>query len=169
MKENKYNYGEAIELDLIPIEDTEQALKDFSEGSVGLEKCLRLMWMNGLKTYSCKSGMKNSFDVGHITMAENEDIFCYLSYDFLNDERIRIDIVDDKQVIKFAGSNPEKEGAMLFLARDILSGKKKNREIIEDKIGEPYPDGWIRLLKNHDYNINSTYWSEKVLINKKTR
>ena len=59
---------------------------------------------------------------------------------------------------------------MLFLARDIQSGKKKNtRELIMKKIGEPYPDSWIRVLKNHDSNINSTYWSGKVYIKEKTQ
>jgi len=87
----------------------------------------------------------------------------------LNDDRIRIDIVDDKETIFFAGSTAEKEGAMLFLTRDLQSGRKNNRDLVIKKIGEPFPDSWVRVLKNHDSNINSTYWSGKVYIKEKTR
>lgn len=163
----KYNYGENIDLDTIPIEDTEQALKDFSEGSRGLEICLREMWMRGLKTYSSSSGKNNVFDIGYIIMEEYEDIFSYLSEGFLNDDRVRIDLIDNMQRIRFAGNDGEKEGAMLFLARDIQSGKKKNKDIVLEKIGEPFPDFWVRKLKNYDSNVNSTYWGEKVIIKTK--
>lgn len=165
---SKYNYGEPIPLDSIPIEECEQALIDFAAGSPALAKCLREMWMHGLKTYSCYPGEKDSFDIGHIVMAEGEDVFCYLSEAFLNDERIRIDIKDNKQEIKFAGNQPEKEGAMLFLSREIQNGRKKNNSsLIEEKIGAVFPTEWVRRLKSYDSNINSTYWSEKVLIKKK--
>ena len=165
---SKYNYGEPISLDTIPIEDTEQAIKEFADGSLGLEKCLRTLWMYGIRTYSCYHGGKNTFDIGYIVMDEGEDVFSYLSEEFLNDERIRIDIVDNMQRIKFAGSIPEKEGALLFLAREIDSGRKKVKsDFILDKIGEHYPNGWVRRLRTYDSNPNSTYWSEKVYIKSK--
>ena len=167
--ENKYDLGEHIDIDIIPIADCEIAIRDFSRGSNGLAKCLRQMWISGLKTYSCKSGEKSPFDIGRIVMEKNEDIFGYLSDSFLNDERIRIDIVDDRETIFFAGSTPEKEGAMLMLTRDIQSGRKYNRELVKEKIGEPYPGSWVRVLKNHESNINSTYWSQKVYIKEKAR
>ena len=91
IEENKYNLGEHIDIDIIPISDCERAIYEFSQGSNGLSKCLRQMWMSGLKTYSCKSGEKSPFDIGCIVMEENEDIFNYLSKEFLNDERIRIE------------------------------------------------------------------------------
>ncbi len=170
MKENnnsKYNYEVHIPLDDIPIEDTEIALLDFASGSNALLICLRIMWMNGLKTYSSNPGEDNSFAIGHIVMEEREDIFCYLSESFLNDERIRINIIDNKQEVKFAGSIGEKEGAMLSLAREIQSGKKYNNKLVEEKIGEPFPTEWVRRLKNYDSNPDSTYWGEKVYIKKK--
>lgn len=167
-KTSKYNYGEPIPLDLIPIEDTELALKEFANGSIGLEKCLRIMWMHGLRTYASYPGGKNTFDIGYIVMEEGEDVFSYLSEEFLNDDRIRIDIVDERQEIKFSGSLGEKEGALLFLAREIDSGRKKdNSELLLKKIGEPYPNGWVRRLRTYQSNIDSTYWSEKVYIKKK--
>ena len=168
MKNSKYNYGVPIPLDEIPIEDCERALNDFAAGSPALSKCLREMWMHGLKTYSCNPGEKDIFEIGHIVMEENEDIFSYLSEEFLNDERIRIDIIDNRQEIKFSGSIPEKEGAMLFLTREIQSGRKhNNEELILAKIGEPFPTEWVRRLKSYDSNPDSTYWGEKVLIKKK--
>ena len=164
---HKYNYGEPIPLDLIPIEECEQALNDFSDGSMALKICLRVLWMHGLKTYSCSHGEGNTFDIGHIVMEEGEDVFSYLSSEFLNDERIRINIINNRQEIKFAGNKGEKEGAMLFFAREIDSGRKKNnKKIIEEKIGESFPIEWIRRLKSYDSNPNSTYWGEKVLIKK---
>lgn len=169
MEEKKYNCGEHIDLDSIDISDLERSLREFSQGSNALAKCLRQMWMHGLKTYSCKSGEKTPFDIGRIVMEKDEDIFGYLSENFLNDERIRIDIIDDREIIMFSGSTPEKEGAMLFLTREIQSGRKNNIDLVKEKIGEPYPDCWVRVLKNHESNINSTYWSEKVYIKEKTR
>jgi hypothetical protein len=168
INENKYDIGEHIDLDTIDISELERALFEFSKGSNGLSKCLRQMWMNGLKTYSCNPGENTPFSIGRIVMEKDEDIFGYLSEEFLNDERIRIDIIDDKEVIMFSGSTPEKEGAMLFLTREIQSGRKNNRELVKEKIGEPFPDSWIRVLKNHESNIYSTYWSEKVYIKEKT-
>ena len=166
----KYNHGVSIPLDTIPIEDIELALYEFAAGSVGLEKCLREMWMHGLKTHSSYPGSKNSFDVGHIVMEEEEDVFSYLSEEFLNDPRIRIDVVDERQEIKFAGNSPEKEGALLFLTREIQKGKKKNNyALVGEKIGEPYPDGWVRRLRSYTSNIDSTYWGERVLIQRKPR
>lgn len=170
MKENnnsKYNCGVHIPLDDIPIADTEIVLLDFANGSPALLICLREMWIHGLKTYSCNHGESSSFLVGHIVMEEGEDIFSYLSESFLNDERIRINIIDNKQEIKFAGSTPEKEGAMLALTREIQSGRKYNTKLVEEKIGESFPTEWVRRLKNYDSNPNSTYWGEKVYIKKK--
>ena len=63
VKKSKYNYGEPIPLDSIPICDTEKALVEFAAGSRGLLICLRTMWMHGLKTYASYPGNKNVFGV----------------------------------------------------------------------------------------------------------
>ena len=138
MEEKKYNCGKHVPIDSIPIADTELALLEFADGSPALLTCLRIMWMNGIKTYSSYHGEKNTFDIGHITVEEKEDIFSFLSTDLLeNDNRIRIDIIDNRQVIKYAGTTPEKEGAMLRIAKEIQTGRKKgNQELIKEKIGE---------------------------------
>ena len=164
----KYNCGEHISLDLIPIEETELALIEFSNGSLALSKCIRVMWMHGLKTYSANPGNKSTFTIGHIVMEKGEDVFSYLSEEFLNDERIRIDIVDGRQEIKFIGTIPEKEGAMLFLTKEIQKwNRKDNSNLLEKKIGEPFPTEWIRKLKSYTSNPESTYWGEKVYIKRK--
>ena len=167
VKIGKYNYGEPIDMDTIPISDTDIALQDFSSGSRGLEMCLRIMWMHGLKTHSCYPGNDSVFDIGYIVLAEGEDIFSYLSEEFLNDDSIRIDIEDDRQVIKFSGNFGEKSSEMIMLAQNILTGKKRNSELLEEKIGLPFPTGWVRTIQFYDSNENLMHWSSKVFIKKK--
>lgn len=167
-KETKYSNKGHINLDDIPISDTILALEEFSQGSRGLEICLRIMWQHGLKTYSSYPGSNNVFDIGYIVMEEDEDIFCYLSEKVLQrGNGIIIGNEDNRQVIKFLGSKGEKNSEMIFLAQDILTGKKYNNELIEEKIDEPLPDSWIRRLRSYDSNTNSVYWSEKVYIKRK--
>ena len=162
IEKSKYNYGEHIPLDSIPISDT-----NIADGSRGLEICLRVMWMYGLKTYSCYPGNKDIFDIAYIVMEENEDVFSYLSEEFLNDEGIRIDIVDNREVIRFSGNLGEKDSEMILLAQNILSGKKKNSHILHEKIGLPFPDSWVRVIQFYDSNKDLMHWSRKVFIKKK--
>ncbi len=165
-KRRKYNYGESIPLDSIPIDECNEALLEFADDSLGLEKCLRVMWMYGLKTHSCYPGDKNIFDIAYIVMEENEDVFAYLSEDFLNNDGIRINIENNRQVIKFAGNLGEKNSEMLLLAQNILTGRKKNSELLMEKIGLPFPDSWVRRIQFYDSN-NLMHWSGKVLIKEK--
>ena len=167
VKKGKYNYGQHIDLDSIPISDTNIAIHDFADSSIGLEICLRVMWQHGLKTYSCYPGNDNIFDIAYIVMEENEDIFCYLSEEFLNDDNIRINIEDNKQIIRFSGNIGEKNSEMIFLAQNILKGKKKNSSLLESKIGLPFPDGWVRKIQFYDSNPDLMHWSTKVFLKKK--
>jgi len=167
VKKSKYNYGEPIPLDSIPICDTEEALVDFAAGSRGLLICLRTMWMHGLKTYASYPGNKNVFDIAYIVMEENEDVFSFLSNEFLNDDNIRIDIVDNRQIIKFSGNEGEKNSEMLFLAQNISKGRKSNEALVKEKIGLPFPDGWVRKIQFYDSNPQLMHWSSKVYIKKK--
>ncbi|MBP5684388.1 MAG: hypothetical protein J6X02_03930 [Bacilli bacterium] len=166
-KIRKYNYGKAIPLDSIPIEECNDALLEFADGSLGLEKCLRIMWQYGLKTHSCYPGDKNIFDIAYIVMEENEDVFCYLSEAFLNDDGIRIDIENGRQVIKFAGNLGEKNSEMIFLAQNILTGKKNHYDLVNEMIGKPFPDSWVRKIQFYDSNDNYMHWSSKVFIKDK--
>ncbi len=167
-EETKYSNKGHIDLDDIPISDTFLALKEFSQGSRGLEICLRIMWQHGLNTYSSYPGSNNVFDIGYIVMEENEDIFCYLSEKVLQrGNGIIIGIIDNRKVINFIGSKGEKSSEIIFLAQDILTGKKYNYKLIEEKLEEQLPDSWIRRLKTYDSNKNSIYWGEKVYIKRK--
>ncbi len=167
VKKGKYNYGEPIDLDSIPIDECELALQEFAQGSRGLEMVLRIMWMHGLKTHSCYPGNDNIFDIGYIVMAEGEDVFCYLSDEFLNDDSVRINIEDNRQVIQFSGNYGEKNSEMIMLAQNILTGRKKNSELVKEKIGLPFPTGWVRKIQFYDSNKDLMHWSSKVFIKKK--
>ncbi len=165
LKQTKYSYRGPINLDDIPISDTNLALVEFSKGSQGLAICLRVMWQHGLKTYASYPGDNNVFDIGYIVMAEDEDVFCYLSEDVLKvGSGIFIDTVDNRQVIKFFGNEGEKNSEMIMLAQSILTGKKHNYKLIEEKKNEPIPTGWVRRLKTYAWNEECTYWGGKVYI-----
>jgi hypothetical protein len=125
------------------------------------------MWMHGLKTYASYPGNKNVFDIAYIVMEENEDVFSFLSNEFLNDDNIRIDIVDNRQIIKFSGNEGEKNSEMLFLAQNISKGRKSNEALVKEKIGLPFPDGWVRKIQFYDSNPQLMHWSSKVYIKKK--
>lgn len=160
----KYSNRGPIDLDTIPINDINLALVEFSKGSGGLALCLRIMWQHGLKTYGSYPGNSDVFDVAYITMAEGEDVFSYLSKDFLNNNGIRINVIDNRQVVYFLGNEGEKSSEMIMLAQNILSGRKNNTKLLNDRIGEEFPTGWIRRLKTYTSNENCTYWGGKVYI-----
>ena len=83
-------------------------------------------------------------------MEEGKDVFSYLSPIILNNDLIQIDIVDNKQTIRFAGKPAIREGAILDLVRDIISGRKKNTKLLEEKIGKPFPESVLKETVN-DY------------------
>ena len=150
LKESKYYNRGPIDLDSIPISDCEIALEEFCDGSIGLEKCLRAMWQRGLKTHSCRANYNEPYGISHVTMKENEDVFSYLSPILLEDDMVQIDIVDNRQVIRFAGKPAIREGAILSLVRDIMSGKKKNAKLWEEKIGKPFSEEWLKEVEQHN-------------------
>ena len=165
IKETKYSNRGPINMDDIPISDTNLALVEFSKGSNGLAICLRVMWQHGLKTYASYPGSNNVFDIGYIIMAEDEDVFSYLSEDVLRPgSGIFIDVIDNRQRIKFIGNEGEKSSEMISIAQSIISGKKSNSKLVEEKIGEQLPTGWVRRLKTYAWNEECTYWSGKVYI-----
>ena len=143
-KRTKYNHVSPVSYDLIPESEREQALMEFAEGSVGLEKCLRAMWQTGLITHACCAGNDYDYKVAYIAMSDDVDLFSYLSADLINDELIKLEKRKQKQIIRFAGLPEKKEKLMLLLANDILEGKKNNEELIKEKVGKEFPYSWIR-------------------------
>lgn len=156
LKESKYSNKGPIDLDSIPIADTNLAIMEFGEGSISLTKCLRAMWMRGLKTHSCNAKCEEPYNIAHITMKENIDLFSFLSPVILEDEMVQIDIVEDRQTIRFAGTKARIEGAILSLIRDIQSGRKKNRKQLEEKIGVPFPEEWLQEYETYKNKNNGT-------------
>lgn len=148
----KYSNRGPIKMDLIPIEDTEIALQEFSEGSVSLEKCLRAMWQRNLKTHSCFANVDEHYDIAHITMEEKVDLFSYLSPILLDDDMVQIDFEGDRQTIRFAGSKARIESSILNLIRDIQKGKKRNGEQLKEKIGKPFPEEWLNEYNSYYHN-----------------
>ncbi len=140
-KNTKYNHVAPIDLDTIPKEELEQALMEFAEGSLGLEKCLREMWKNGLKTIACCAGNNDPYEIAYIAMAEGVDIFSYLSSNLLSNDMVALES-ENNQVIRFAGFEENKEKLMLMLAEDISTGKKNNSEQVKEKIGKSINSEW---------------------------
>jgi len=140
-KNTKYNHVAPIDLDTIPKEELEQALMEFAEGSLGLEKCLREMWKNGLKTIACCAGNNDPYEIAYIAMAEGVDIFSYLSSNLLSNDMVALES-ENNQVIRFAGFEENKEKLMFMLAEDISTGKKNNMKQVKEKMGKPINLEW---------------------------
>lgn len=146
-KKTKYNRIVPIKLEKIPVNELLQALQEFSEGSKGLEECLRVMWNNNLKTHACCAG-HDDLDLAYIAMRENTDLFQYLSEELLQNDMISIENSYGRQVTRFLGSKEEKEALFFKLAGDIKSGKKNNEHIIDNKIGKNLDNKILAMYKN---------------------
>ena len=152
VKETKYSNRGPISMDLIPIEDTCLAIEEFSHGSISLCMCLRAMWQRNLKTHSCYADVTEPYDIAHITMEKNVDIFSYLSPVIIDDDMIQIDVEDDREVIRFAGNKARIEAGILSLIRDIQKGKKRNSKEIKEKLGKPFQEEWMNKYDAYYHN-----------------
>ncbi len=140
--ESKYNYNnKVVDLNTIPLEDLDIALKDFSEGSPGLEECLKTLWKTGLKTKACCKGdhVFNDVDSGsllgeaYIAFESGIDFFSYLSSEIISNENVALSY-EKFQTITIYGQDKEK--ILSQIARDVLTGKKKNQELIKAKLNK---------------------------------
>lgn len=143
-KQTKYNHVAPIDLDTIPQNELEQALLEFAEGSKGLESCLRTMWSNNLKTFACCAGNDHEYEIGNIVMSENVDIFSFLSPELLETDMIALEINDDKQAIYIGGDQKTKENIMHQISYDITQGRKNNKDLLQEKIGKPLNEEWVK-------------------------
>lgn len=130
----KYNHVVPVDLDNIPKDEIKLALKEFSEGSFGLETCLSIMWKNNLKTKACCAGEYGNYDEAYILMDEKVDLFRYLSEDLLNNDMVAIEKIYDKQRISFCGTIDEKEQLLKELANCIIAGKKNHDQLVQKKL-----------------------------------
>lgn len=145
-KNTKYNHVAPIDLDIIPAHEREQALREFAEGSLGLENCLRVMWANNLKTHACCAGEQDEYDIAYITMANGVDIFSFLSEELLSSDMVALEFEEDKnrQTIRFGGTKEFKDKLMQRVADDIINGKKSNAHLIQNKIGKGLNSEWLK-------------------------
>ena len=145
-KKTKYNHVAPIDLDTIPDHEKEQALKEFAEGSVGLENCLRVMWANNLKTHACCAGEQDDYDVAYIAMADGIDVFSFLSEELLSSDMIALEFEEDqnRQTLRFGGTKEFKDKLMQKVADDILRGKKQNDHLVQNKIGKGLNSEWLK-------------------------
>lgn len=140
---SKFNNGKMIKLEDISKNELMQALNDFSEGFISLKKCLSAMWANELNTIACCAGTESSFDETYIMMDTGIDLFSYLSDDILSSDLVSIDYnLDNRQVISIIGPIKNKEILLDKLVSDILSGKKRNDHLIQQKIGKKWSREW---------------------------
>ena len=160
-KNTKYNHVAPIDLDTIPDYEKEQALKEFAEGSKGLENCLRAMWANNLKTHACCAGEQNDYDIAYIAMADGIDIFSFLSEELLSSDMIALEFNRDqnRQILRFGGTKEFKDKLMQKVADDILKGKKENDHLMQNKIGKGLNSEWLK--EGRIYNMRKLGMSEE--------
>lgn len=144
-KNTEFNHAAPIDLDTIPLDKREQALKEFAEGSLGLENCLRAMWANNLKTFACCAGELDDYDIAYIGMSPGVDVFGFLSEELLMNDMVALEVEDSRQIMRFGGTKEYKDKLMQQVADDILSGKKQNEHQVQNKIGKGLNKEWINL------------------------
>lgn len=140
-KDKGFNYNnEPIQYSKIPKEEISVALKDFSEGSAALEKCLEVLWKKELFTIACCKGdhlYKGSdtgsmFGEAYIAFEPGVDIFNYLSETLIKSDMVELSNINNKQTIYFYGK--DKDILILALANDVLTGQKNNYQLIQEKV-----------------------------------
>lgn len=164
IKVSKYSKRYDIDLNSLSLGEIDQLLNDISDESIGLCKCLRSMLTSGLVMQSFGTGKGSIAGVGYISMAEGEDIFSYLSEEFINSGIVQLIVVGGIERIDFVGSDGEKERMMLLLSRDIQTGRKSNRQLIEKKLNQPFSMNWVRRLEQHEGIQKDGTWGERVQI-----
>lgn len=119
-KDKGFNYNnEPIQYNKIPKDKIGEALKDFSEGSVVLQKYLEALWKKELFTIACCKGdhLYKGTDTGsmlgeaYISFEPGINIFNYLSEEIIKNNNVELSDTNNKQTIYFYG----KDNDMLIL------------------------------------------------------
>ena len=161
---DNYNTGKVVKFENIPIEDRIKAIKDFAEGSEGLESCLLTLSKMGLFTSACCKGNHLGFyndevivsGPAYIAFEKGQDWKDYLFLDILKDD----DVVVDKNVIYYFGEDHE-----LFFQKlnsDFLTGKKDNKQLVSDKMAAGTAELFDKLdLKSYIYTLMENGFSQE--------
>ena len=155
-KSTKYNNHLPIDLDTIPLNDRKQALKEFAEGSLGLENCLKEMWQCGLKTHACCANELSDDRPSYIQMDVNVDLFSYLSKDTILNDFIKLEVNYDRQIIRFFGPRSIRERLMNIVASDIAYGIKANYSLLQEKVNAKVTCSIDELNKTFMYLLEKT-------------
>lgn len=108
----------------------------FSEGSESLEKCLKIIWNQGIETRACCKGNHLSINVDNKPEVNCEAYIAFESdkewKDYLSPEIITCeDVIIYDNTIYYYGDN--KEMFFRMLSRDFLTGKKQNKSLLSEK------------------------------------
>ena len=158
---NKYNISVPIDIDTLTPEAREEAVVEFAEGLIGLERCLRSMWQAGLKTCGCCAGTHKPYESAYIMMERKVDLFSYLSEETLNEEMLRIERYGKIEIIRVAGDENTKNEVLLKVSKDVLSGKKNNIELVNVKLKQDLPGWWLNEKYAYKREQARKNWKEK--------
>ncbi len=118
------------------ISDKSQNAKLFSEGSEGLEKCLKIIWEQGIETTACCKGNHLSINIynepevnceAYISFSNNQNWQNYLSENIIKSD----DVIITENAIYYYGSN--NESFFKMLGKDFLTGRKNNDNYLNNK------------------------------------
>ena len=153
----KYNNGKITSIANIPEEEKLMALKEFAEGSEALEECLIILNKMGILTKSCCKGQHLSYAKkydgitenaaeeyprvrweSYILFEPNQDWEGYLSKDLIYDSDV---IIADDYICYYGRDN---EQFFRRLRNDLLTGKKNNQQLLDNKDNEITDDMYLR-------------------------
>lgn len=157
----KYNISVPIDINDLSKEEKEEAVKEFAEGLIGLETCLRTMWETGLNTSACCAGTHNPYESAYIMMERKVDLFSYLSEETLKEEMLKLECFGKIEIIRVAGNIDKKNEILLKVANDLLSGKKDNKELVTEKLKQDFPLWWTSEKHAYKKEIARREWQEK--------
>lgn len=123
-----------IDIETIPHNEINQALKEFADGSKALEECLKIMWLKELKTHACSPGDDDQYNAAYISMTPGADLFSYLSKNTIENENIVLELYDNQQVIRIYGQKEIKETLLKCITNDISTGIKEDKALLKNKL-----------------------------------
>lgn len=145
-------------------DELDRQLKDFSEGSVSLEMCLRALWKRDVLTKACCKGAHLSYTHdGDVSLAVDPYIAfvpgCewqkYLPKEILEDE----DVFLDEDAIHYFGNNID--GFFNTLAFSVIEGEKDNSKEVSSKFARQPESVDLLLYQSYVYSLNKVGFDSK--------
>lgn len=145
-------------------DELKSQLKDFSEGSVALEMCLRVLWKRNVPTKACCKGAHLSYTHdGYVSLAVDPYIAfmpgCewqkYLPKEILEDE----DVFLDEDAIHYFGNNIDE--FFYTLAFSVIVGEKDNSKEVSSKFARQPESVDLLLYQSYVYSLNKVGFDSK--------